>query len=69
MIQDKLDDIGVPTTIMSFTLNLLSIMQIEIINIGFTMILSSLSGIYLLHKIKNEKKKGKLLDEELNEKN
>ncbi len=43
-------------------------MQVEIINVGFTIFLSSLSGIYLLTKIKNEKKKGKILDEQLNEK-
>jgi hypothetical protein len=68
MIHNKIDDIGIPTTIASFGLNLLNIMQVEIINVGFTIFLSSLSGIYLLTKIKNEKKKGKILDEQLNEK-
>lgn len=68
MIQEKIDDVGIPTTIASFGLNILNIMQVEIINVGFTIILSSLSGVYLLYKIKNEKKKGKILDEKINEK-
>lgn len=69
MTNNYLDDIGIPTTIASLWLNVLSILQVEIIHTGFTIILSILSGIYLYIKIKNEKKKGKLLDQDLNEKN
>jgi hypothetical protein len=64
----SLDDIGIPTTIVSFWLNILTVMQVELIHSGFTIILSILSGIYLFIKIKNERKKGRLLDQDLNEK-
>jgi hypothetical protein len=68
MNNNHLDDIGVPTTLISVYLNILSMAEIQLIHGGATLFLSCLSGVYLITKIRNERKKGKLLDQDLNEK-
>lgn len=68
MTNNYIDNIGVPTTFISIYLNIVSLMDTQIVNTGFTFFLSILSAIYLVTKIKNERKKGKLLDDKLNEK-
>jgi hypothetical protein len=68
MTNSYIDNIGVPTTFISIYLNVISIWETQIVNTGFTFFLSILSAIYLITKIKNERKKGKLLDDKLNEK-
>jgi len=51
------DEIGVPSTLGAIWLNALQIMGLEFVNVGFTWIISLLSIVYLIYKIKNEKGK------------
>jgi hypothetical protein len=48
---------GWSATITSMMLNILTIQGIELVNNGYTIILSTMSAIYLYYKIKNEKRK------------
>lgn len=50
-----LDTIFAPTTAASVFLNISTIMSIQIIHSGFTILISSMSVVYLWYKIKNEK--------------
>lgn len=54
MIIEK-DEIGVPSTLGAIFLNILNIQNIEVVSHIFTWIISCLSIVYLLYKIKNEK--------------
>jgi hypothetical protein len=49
------DEIGVPSTFGAILFNMMQLMGIETINIFFTWIISILSIVYLVYKIKNEK--------------
>lgn len=49
------DEIGVPSTFGAIFFNMMQLMGIETINIFFTWIISILSIVYLVYKIKNEK--------------
>lgn len=49
------DEIGVPSTLGAIIFNMMQLMGIETINIFFTWIISILSIVYLVYKIKNEK--------------
>lgn len=49
------DEVGVPSTLGAIFFNLFQMMGIEIVNVVFTWIISILSIIYLVYKIKNER--------------
>ena len=50
------DEIGVPSTLGAILFNSMQLMGVELVNIVFTWIISILSIVYLVYKIKNEKK-------------
>ena len=50
------DEIGVPSTLGAILFNGMQLMGVELVNIVFTWIISILSIVYLVYKIKNEKK-------------
>jgi len=49
------DEIGVPSTFVAIFANVFQAIGIDMINVFFTMIISVLSMVYLIFKIKNEK--------------
>jgi predicted amino acid-binding ACT domain protein len=49
------DEIGVPSTLVAIVANVFQAIGIDMINVFFTMIISVLSMVYLIYKIKNEK--------------
>ena len=49
------DEIGVPSTLVAIFANVFQAIGIDMINVFFTMIISLLSIVYLVFKIKNEK--------------
>lgn len=49
------DEIGVPSTLGAILFNGMQLMGVELVNIVFTWIISLLSIVYLVYKIKNEK--------------
>ena len=49
------DEIGVPSTFVAIFANVFQAIGIDMINVFFTMIISVLSIVYLVFKIKNEK--------------
>jgi hypothetical protein len=49
------DEIGVPSTLVAIFANVFQAIGIDMINVFFTMIISVLSIVYLVFKIKNEK--------------
>ena len=49
------DEIGVPSTLVAIFANVFQAIGIDMINVFFTMIISVLSIVYLIFKIKNEK--------------
>lgn len=49
------DEVGVPSTFGAILLNMMNMMGVEVISHGFTWVISTLSIIYLVYKIKNEK--------------
>lgn len=49
------DEIGVPSTLGAIILNIMHVMKIEYVSHVFTWVISLLSIIYLVYKIKNEK--------------
>jgi predicted amino acid-binding ACT domain protein len=49
------DEIGVPSTFVAIFANVFQAIGIDMINVFFTMIISVLSMVYLIYKIKNEK--------------
>jgi len=49
------DEIGVPSTLVAFAANIFQAIGIDFLNVVLTMIISLLSIVYLIFKIKNEK--------------
>ena len=49
------DEIGIPSTLVAIFANVFQAIGIDMINVFFTMIISVLSMVYLIYKIKNEK--------------
>jgi predicted amino acid-binding ACT domain protein len=49
------DEIGVPSTLVAFVANVFQAIGIDFLNVVLTMIISLLSIVYLIYKIKNEK--------------
>lgn len=49
------DEIGVPSTLVAIFANVFQAIGVDMINVFFTMIISVLSIVYLVFKIKNEK--------------
>ena len=59
------DEIGVPSTLVAILANVTQAIGLDFINVVFTMIISVLSMVYLVYKIRNEKA---LFDQRKNEK-
>jgi hypothetical protein len=55
----KSDELGVPSTFLAIFANVTAIAGLEFVNMGFTWIISILSIIYLVYKIRNERNKTK----------
>jgi hypothetical protein len=53
----KSDELGVPSTLVAIFANVTQVIGISFVNMFFTWIISILSIIYLIYKIKNEKGK------------
>ncbi len=53
------DEIGVPSTFGAILFNSMQLLGVELVNYIFTWIISILSIIYLVYKIRNEKNKNK----------
>ena len=49
------DEIGVPSTLVAILANVFQAIGVDFINVVFTMVISVLSIVYLVYKIKNEK--------------
>lgn len=49
------DEIGVPSTFVAILANIFQAIGLDFINVVFTMVISVLSMVYLVYKIKNEK--------------
>jgi len=49
------DEIGVPSTLVAFLANVFQAIGIDFLNVVLTMVISLLSIVYLVYKIKNEK--------------
>jgi predicted amino acid-binding ACT domain protein len=49
------DEIGIPSTLVAIFANVFQVIGLEFINVVFTLIISVLSMVYLVYKIKNEK--------------
>ena len=49
------DEIGVPSTLVAILANVTQAIGLDFINVVFTMIISVLSMVYLVYKIRNEK--------------
>jgi predicted amino acid-binding ACT domain protein len=49
------DEIGVPSTLVAIIANVFQAIGVDFLNVVFTMIISILSIVYLVYKIKNEK--------------
>jgi predicted amino acid-binding ACT domain protein len=49
------DEIGIPSTLVAIFANVFQAIGLEFINVVFTLIISVLSMVYLVYKIKNEK--------------
>ena len=59
------DEIGVPSTLVAILANVFQAIGVDFINVVFTMVISVLSIVYLVYKIKNEKA---IFDKRKNEK-
>lgn len=53
----KSDELGVPSTLVAIFANVSQVIGLGFVNMFFTWIISILSIIYLIYKIKNEKDK------------
>ena len=53
----KSDELGVPSTLIAIFANVSQVIGLGFVNMFFTWIISILSIIYLIYKIKNEKGK------------
>lgn len=61
----KSDELGVPSTLLAIFANVTTIAGLQLVNVGLTIVISILSIIFLVYKIKNEKEKNdKLKDGE-----
>ena len=49
------DEIGVPSTLVAILANVFQAIGLDFVNVVFTMVISVLSIVYLIYKIKNEK--------------
>lgn len=49
------DEIGVPSTFVAILANVFQAIGLDFVNVVFTMVISVLSIVYLIYKIKNEK--------------
>jgi len=49
------DEIGIPSTLVAIMANVFQAIGVDFINVVFTMVISVLSIVYLVYKIKNEK--------------
>jgi predicted amino acid-binding ACT domain protein len=49
------DEIGIPSTLVAVLANVFQAIGIDFLNVVLTMIISLLSIVYLVYKIKNEK--------------
>jgi hypothetical protein len=49
------EEIGVPSTLVAILANVFQAIGVDFLNVVFTMIISILSIVYLVYKIKNEK--------------
>ena len=52
------DEIGVPSTLVAVIANVFQAIGIDFLNVVLTMIISLLSIVWLVYKIKNEKARG-----------
>ena len=57
----KSDELGVPSTLLAIFANVTTIAGLQLVNVGLTIVISILSIIFLLYKIKNEKEKNNKL--------
>jgi thiosulfate reductase cytochrome b subunit len=55
----KSDELGVPSTFLAIFANVTAMAGLEFVNMAFTWIISILSIIYLVYKIRNERNKTK----------
>jgi len=55
----KSDELGVPSTFLAIFANVMAMAGLEFVNMAFTWIISILSIIYLVYKIRNERNKTK----------
>ena len=53
----KSDELGIPTTLIAVFANVTTMAGLEFVNVVFTWAISILSIIYLIYKIRNERKK------------
>ena len=53
----KSDELGVPSTLLAIFANVTTIAGLQLVNVGLTIVISILSIIFLVFKIKNEKEK------------
>jgi hypothetical protein len=53
----KSDELGVPSTFLAIFANVTTIAGLQLVNVGLTVVISILSIIFLVFKIKNEKEK------------
>lgn len=53
----KSDELGVPSTLVAIFANVSQVIGLSFVNMFFTWIISILSIVYLIYKIKNEKGK------------
>ena len=53
----KSDELGVPSTFLAFFANVTTMAGLQFVNVVFTSVISILSIVYLVYKIRNEIKK------------
>jgi membrane protein implicated in regulation of membrane protease activity len=53
----KSDELGVPSTFVAIFANVTTIAGLQFVNVIFTLVISMLSIVWLLYKIRNERKK------------
>ena len=53
----KSDELGVPSTFLAFFANVTAMAGLQFVNVVFTSVISILSIVYLVYKIRNEIKK------------
>jgi membrane protein implicated in regulation of membrane protease activity len=53
----KSDELGVPSTFLAMFANVTAMAGLQFVNVIFTLVISMLSIVWLLYKIRNERKK------------